>query len=381
MNILFLEYGINPYNGGVQRVTHNVAIKLKAAGYKVFVAYYTNEHFDKSLYTAFDSYIQLNRKQPLLREILQFIRENHISIIINQCGASNDITKFLSLVKIETGVKIFSFIHISPTGSIDVLKYRNYHFPKLVIRSLMKEIMFKFFRPYENNYRFLYDVSDKIVLLSEKFKSDFCKIIKSEDINNKIVAIPNSVTYNVDSQQTLSNKENVILVVARMGETPKRLSRVLECWKRINTLITNWDLCFIGDGPELRLYKSYVKKYKLPRVSFIGKADPKEYYQKASIFLMTSATEGFGMTILEAQQFGVVPIAMNSYKSVTDLITNGYNGFIVNNDDITDLSDKVIMVANDSILRNKIGNNAIISTKRFYFSEIYKKWEKLLSND
>lgn len=37
---------------------------------------------------------------------------------------------------------------------------------------------------------------------------------------------------------------------------------------------------------------------------------------------MTSAFEGFGMTLVEAQQYGVVPIVMDSYKSLHDIIKN-----------------------------------------------------------
>ncbi len=46
-------------------------------------------------------------------------------------------------------------------------------------------------------------------------------------------------------------------------------------------------------------------------------------------FAMTSAFEGFPMSIIEAQQNGVVPIVMDSFLSVHDIIDNDVNGVLI----------------------------------------------------
>jgi glycosyltransferase involved in cell wall biosynthesis len=46
---------------------------------------------------------------------------------------------------------------------------------------------------------------------------------------------------------------------------------------------------------------------------------------------MTSAYEGWGLTLTEAQQMGVVPIAFDSFGAVYDIIENEYNGLIIPN--------------------------------------------------
>lgn len=224
-------------------------------------------------------------------------------------------------------------------------------------------------------------MSDKVVLLSESFITDFKQIICNEDINHKIAAIPNCITYPLQDENVLQKKENILLVVARMGETPKKISRVLDCWKMLNAELENWELILVGDGSDLQTYKDIARKNKLPRITFTGMADPSSYYMKASIFLMTSATEGFGMTLLEAQQYGVVPIAMDSYKSVRDLIADGKNGFIIPDKNISDFASKILVLVKNNELRTSLAKNALHSVRRFSEKQVLAQWNKLLSDE
>lgn len=44
---------------------------------------------------------------------------------------------------------------------------------------------------------------------------------------------------------------------------------------------------------------------------------------------MASNSEGFGMVLVEAQQYGCVPVALDSFSAVHDIIENGRNGVLV----------------------------------------------------
>ena len=95
-----------------------------------------------------------------------------------------------------------------------------------------------------------------------------------------------------------------MLIVGRFSESEKRFLLALKAWKEFNSQrITNtWELIIIGFGKDENIYKEYARKNKLNNVKFIGKQDPLEYYKKASIFLMTSAFEGFGLTLTEKKR-------------------------------------------------------------------------------
>ena len=73
----------------------------------------------------------------------------------------------------------------------------------------------------------------------------------------------------------------------------------------------------------------------------VRRKNPLRYYEHASIFMMTSAYEGWGMTVIEAMQNGVVPIVFNSYSAVYDILTDEEDGIIIENNDIKNYADKV----------------------------------------
>ena len=68
--------------------------------------------------------------------------------------------------------------------------------------------------------------------------------------------------------------------------------------------------------------KSLVIHYGLQRVFFLKGQKTEPYYNEASIFMMTSSFEGWGLTLTEAQQYGCVPLAFHSFASLTDIITD-----------------------------------------------------------
>ena len=131
-------------------------------------------------------------------------------------------------------------------------------------------------------------------------------------------------------------------------------------------------------------YQYLVKKWGLKRVEFTGQQNPQEYYRHASIFLMTSTAEGWGMVILEALQMGVPVIAMDSFGALHDMITNGYNGSIVPNNDLKSFLHAMKVLMEDDSLRKQMAINAVESSKRFEIPNILALWKRLfdqLTND
>lgn len=121
-------------------------------------------------------------------------------------------------------------------------------------------------------------------------------------------------------------------MVARFSENQKRIKLALKIWKEVHKYrdVEDWNFIIVGDGIYKNEYLNMVRKENIPNVYFEGlQKDTEKYYRQSSIFMMTSAFEGWGLTLTEAQQMGCVPIAFKSYKSLTDIITDNYNGIII----------------------------------------------------
>ena len=93
---------------------------------------------------------------------------------------------------------------------------------------------------------------------------------------------------------------------------------------------------------------------------------------------MTSASEGWGLTLTEAQQFGAVPVAFDSYASLREIITDGENGRYVPFADVSAYAKAVLELMADARMRQEMALYAIESSKRFSWGAIAEKWQALL---
>ena len=95
--------------------------------------------------------------------------------------------------------------------------------------------------------------------------------------------------------------------------------------------------------------------------------------------MMTSAYEGWGITLTEAQQMGVVPIAFDSYSSLHDIIEDGKNGVTVNNNDFEEYVEKLLWLMDHEEDRCGMAREAIVSSRRFSLEVILDRWENLFT--
>jgi hypothetical protein len=175
--------------------------------------------------------------------------------------------------------------------------------------------------------RYIYKQSNYLCLLSESFIPSFKAYTHLSDYR-KLRVIPNPITTVLPKEVELQRKEKEIIYVGRL--TPvKRVDRILRIWSNIEKESPDWRLTIIGDGEERGSLEALMKTLHLKRVHFEGMQDPSKYYKRASILLLTSDFEGFGLVILEAMTHQVLPIVYASYPAVYDIISHQQDGMIV----------------------------------------------------
>lgn len=95
--------------------------------------------------------------------------------------------------------------------------------------------------------------------------------------------------------------------------------------------------------------------------------------------MMTSAFEGWGLTLTEAQQYGCVPMAFNSYESLPDIIDDGQNGIIVDWPDTRQYAGKLASLMADNGLRRQMAAKAIETSHRFEAEKVGRMWVELIN--
>ena len=225
----------------------------------------------------------------------------------------------------------------------------------------------------------MYSICDKFVLLSESFIEDFKNRYRIGD-DSKLTSIPNPLSFN-PNKIDITTKQKIVLIVTRFFEIQKNIKSALRIWKNIELYgIHDWKLEIVGYGQDENMLREYAKQINLTNYEFKGKSNNVyPYYEHASIFMMTSNYEGFGMTILESQSCGCVPIVMDKFSVVHDLITDNINGVIGSIDEAEYVKQLVRLIL-DKNQRMYMGQNAIISSKRYNSDKIYEMWQTLINS-
>ena len=169
--------------------------------------------------------------------------------------------------------------------------------------------------------------------------------------------------------------------MARFDEPSKRLSLALRIWERVkqDPVAKDWVLRIVGEGNSRELYERIIHNEQIPDVFLEGRQDPIPYYKEASIFMMTSRSESWGLTLTEAQQMGVVPIAFDTYASLREIITNDENGVVIEEGDIDSYVNRMKILMSDKKLCQRMAKQAIESSQRFSQERIAEMWWELLS--
>ena len=386
-NILFLTTRCeSAESGGTQRITNSLINLFNKSGWNAYWGYKIKEH---NLYPEIEQVYIKNEY-----DLYVFCKEKQINYIIIQ-GDDTCVDLCYKVVNLLEKVKLIFCYHMSPGSE---LYYQNFRsrikafkaakgikkLKKIIGISLHPITFYRFKKSVSNTYKNIINKSDFIILLSNRFTDDFISLAEIEntpEIQKKFYSIPNINSFHESfSEKELQNKEKEVLIVSRLDNRQKRLHKALQIWSEIerDPSFNNWKLNIIGDGPDKNKLSYLQKKLKLKRCYFLGKMNPIEEYKKAAVFMMTSAYEGFGLTLIEAQHFGVVPIVYNSYKSVYDIIQDKYNGLLIENNNRKMYVNSLKKLLSEQEQRNRIASNAIISSNEFDENSILRKWSNFL---
>lgn len=111
---------------------------------------------------------------------------------------------------------------------------------------------------------------------------------------------------------------------ARKG-LPLALEGLAEC--------PGWHLLVVGGTSDMiaEARSSEAGRAVADRVTYMGRADPLEFYRAADALVLPSAYEAYPLVVLEALACGV-PVIATPVGSVPDLIRDGVNGFVIERD-------------------------------------------------
>jgi glycosyltransferase involved in cell wall biosynthesis len=156
--------------------------------------------------------------------------------------------------------------------------------------------------------------------------------------------------------QNIDVKQPIIGAVARFSHE-KGIDILIQAFSSVQKTHPNTQLLLVGDGPKRQECQTLVKQLKLEQcVFFYGAADWKTAMHLMSlmnIVVVPSRFEGFGLTAAEAMAMGKPVIASDTF-GLKELITHGESGLLFENENQTDLANKLLQLLSDINLSEKL---------------------------
>lgn len=373
MNILFITtYYPEPQIGGIERVTYLLSKYLSQHDFKVFNLRFNNSEYDDTFPFINSSQLKNLHDRDSLR---QYLINNRINVIINQSHFFY--TPIIESARKNLNVRLYTVFHNRPMFEAlklnEAIKYSSSKL-KYIIPFIYPIYKLYSVKKLKREHKLSYLLSDKTILLSSRFIDIYKKDLNID--GKKLTYINNPISFdNVTIDYT--KKEKIVLIVARLYEAQKKISIALDIWKGIEPQNSGWKLIIVGDGEDKKYYEEYCRKNNIQNVEFAGRTNPLPYYMKASIFMMTSKNEGWPLTLLEAMQTGVVPIVMDSFAALHDIIQDGDNGYIVKYNNKEHFKNRLIYLINHVDIRQRMGQKGKDNCNKFRITAIGAKWIQL----
>lgn len=186
---------------------------------------------------------------------------------------------------------------------------------------------------------------------------------KALNFNNSINPIPKEDV----SLGTLQLPENFICTVGRPS-FQKNIEMMIAVLKQLKAKQPNIHLVLMGVGeysPNKDAVEKLIKKYGLDtNISMIEWIEREKIFtiiRKAQLYISTARYEGLPYSIIESLALGKACVVTDCDGN-RDLVKNGYNGYVVAQNEVEQMANRIFALLEDDNLRKTMELNAI---KRF----------------
>ncbi|KUY16969.1 glycosyl transferase family 1 [Elizabethkingia miricola] len=364
---------LGTYNsGGMERVLANKANYLAELGYDIIII--TTDQQGRPPYFQLDSRIKNinlginytdNNNKGLLQKLLSYPQK--------QKKHKKKLQNILLELKADIVISMFdndaSFMYKIKDGSKKILEIHFSRFKRLqygrkgvwkIINRLRSNADLKVVQQY-----------DRFVVLTHEDKSYW------ENLTN-IEVIPNANSFVSSKQADLESKR--VIAVGRY-DYQKGFDELINIWKGVYEKHPDWSLDIFGHGPLKDELQSLIDQLGLTKTIHLCAPvkNIEQEYLNSSILVMTSRYEGLPMTLLEAQVCGLPLVAYACKCGPRDIIKDGVNGYLIEENNQEEMVEKLINLVNDAELRKQMGNTSYEFSKNYTNNKIMQQWIALFN--
>jgi len=288
-------------------------------------------------------------KQKLTAELMRIRPDISVSLLRREINFINGI---------KDGSKKVGELHINRAN------YRNFNTEKV---GFLKRLFAKI---WSHNLVSHLEKLDRLVVLTDKDREAWTEL-------SNVVTIPDPLPFVPISVSSLSAKR--VVAIARYSHE-KGIDLLLEAWSKVEKIQKEWRLDVFGDG-ERTIYEQMIGNLELDqqRCQLHGRTNDVEYeYSQSSLFVLSSRFEGFGLVIIEAMSCGLPVLAFDCPWGPTEIITDGKDGLLVDNGNVSQLADSIIYLIDHPDVRKQMGEQAKRKSENYKIENLAIVWKDLL---
>lgn len=216
--------------------------------------------------------------------------------------------------------------------------------------------------------------ADRIVLLTDRDQQAW------KNYPNTMV-IPNVVTCYPEEINDLATRPKRIIAVGRLHHQ-KGFDMLIEAWRMLYRKYPDWIVDIYGDSTNRDFFQRLIDQKQMQNAIHLrGRtSDVYKEYQESAFYVMSSRYEGFGLVLVEAMSCGLPCVSFDCPYGPSTIISDGEDGFLVDNGNVKQLAEKMEILINDANLRMAMGQKAREKAALYKKENIMGRWDALFKS-
>jgi glycosyltransferase involved in cell wall biosynthesis len=214
-----------------------------------------------------------------------------------------------------------------------------------------------------------------LTVLTDADRHDYSALL--EGSATQVAQVPNALVALDGGSPDLDAR---VVVAAGRLNGQKGFDLLIPAFAPVARAHPDWQLRIYGSGHQRPLLRRLIGEHDLYENVFLMGATRRlgDAFAAASVFVLSSRFEGFGMVLAEAMSKGLAVVSFDCPRGPGEIVSHGEDGLLVPPGDVEALSRAMLELVEDAGERRRLGAAAREAAQRYELPAIADRWDALL---